>query len=187
MGLHEQRAVALRGDPGLWGALKGGALGFLTGGPAGAVMGATGGLFSPSGTTAVQAVSRGSQLYSGQLVNSFAPTGGMGTTSLPPVGTFPRPGGGTTPILSHPVAGPALRGASPLPAPTGATGAPQGYHLNKTGYWTRSGYVAPRSKWVRNRTRNVSNGKANMRALRRLTAWDKADRKRRTTLKRIAR
>lgn len=172
MGLHEQRAIALRGDPGLWGALKGAALGFVTGGPVGAVTGGLAGLRS----------------------RGIAPSGPTGAAALPPPGAsgIPRPGGGYYPLAAIPGVVPALQRALPGGAtgmgiaPT-ATGAPQGYHLNRSSYFTSQGFVAKGSKWVRNRTRNVSNGKANMRALRRLTAWDKADRRRRATLKKIAR
>lgn len=172
MGLHEQRAIMLRGDPGIWGALKGAVKGFVTGGPIGAV---AGGIAGAAGRQ--RALSQPS-----------------GPTQLPAPGFsgIPRPGGGYVPLAKIPgVAGTLQRalpgGQTGYGVPTSALGGPQGYHLNRTGYYTQAGYVAPRSKWVRNRTRNVSNGKANMRALRRLTAWDKADRKRRTTLKRIAR
>jgi len=46
---------------------------------------------------------------------------------------------------------------------------PSGFHLNKTGYFLKSGqYVAPRSRWVRNRTVNYANGRAARKAGRRL-------------------
>lgn len=169
MGLHEQRAVALRGDPGILSALSGAVKGFFTGGPVGAVTGAISGYSKPK---------------------QVAPA----PPQLPAPGYsgIPRPGGGFVPLVRIPGVAGALQRALPgggtgYGAPVGINGAPQGYHLNKSGYYTSGGYVAPRSKWVRNRTRNVSNGKANMRALRRLTAWDKTDRRRRAQLKRIAR
>ena len=172
MGLHEQRAVALRGDPGLLGALGGAVKGFFSGGPVGAVAGAIGG-------------------FKGKASTQPPP---YDVSRLPPPGYsgIPKPGGGYVPLTKIPGVTGALQRALPggmsgYGVPVGATGAPQGYHLNKTGYWTAAGYVPPRSKWVKNRTRNVSNGKANQRALRRLVAWDKADRKRRAALKRIAR
>lgn len=169
MGLHSQRAIALRGDPGLLGALGGAIKGVLTGGPLGAISGAISGFAGKQPTVA----------------------------TLPGPGQIPRPGGaiGTSiPITRVP----GVTGILQRAAPFGATGyqvelggpgmgAPSGYHLNKTGYWTSQGYVPPKSKYVRNRSRNVSNGRANMRALRRLEAWDKADRKRRKVLKAIAR
>lgn len=48
------------------------------------------------------------------------------------------------------------------PCPPGE-GGPKGYHLNKSGYFLKDGtYVAPGTKWVRNRRRNP----LNIRALR---------------------
>jgi len=90
--------------------------------------------------------------------------------------------------------GPALptfpigRGPGPVAAgPPGGTGCPQGYHPNKSDYMTKSGFVAKHSKCVRNRRRNLSNGRANTRSLRRMAAWDKQERKLGKTLKAIAR
>lgn len=168
MGLHSQRAIALRGDPGLLGALGGAIKGVFTGGIPGAIAGGISGFAGKQPTV----------------------------STLPSPGQIPRPGGAigqTIPITRVPGVTGILQRALPFGATGyetagmgGAGGAPQGYHLNKTGYWTSAGYVPPKSKWVRNRSRNVSNGRANMRALRRLEAWDKADRKRRKTLKAIA-
>jgi len=70
--------------------------------------------------------------------------------------------------------------------PTG-DGCPQGFHPNKSDYMTKSGFVAKHSKCVRNRRRNLSNGRANTRALRRMAAWDKQERRLGSTLKKIAR
>jgi hypothetical protein len=169
VGLHSQRAIALRGDPGLLGALGGAIKGVFTGGIPGAIAGAVSGFAGKQPTV----------------------------STLPGPGQIPRPGGaiGTTMPITR---GPGVTGILQRALPFGATGyetvlggpgmgAPSGYHLNKTGYYTASGYVPPKSKYVRNRSRNVSNGRANMRALRRLEAWDKADRKRRKALKAIAR
>ena len=71
-------------------------------------------------------------------------------------------------------------------APAGG-GCPQGFHPNKSDYMTKSGFVAQGSKCVRNRRRNLSNGRANTRSLRRMAAWDKQERKLGATLKKIAR
>jgi len=49
----------------------------------------------------------------------------------------------------------------------GCNGAPRGMHLNKSGYWTKDGFVAPGTKWVTNRTMNVGNAKALRRSIRR--------------------
>ena len=52
------------------------------------------------------------------------------------------------------------------PPPTGSMG---GYHLNKTGYWLKDGtYIAPGTKWVKNRRRNPGNMKALSRSLGRI-------------------
>ena len=174
MGLHEQRAVGLRGDPGLLGALGGAIKGFVTGGPLGALTGAA------TGWKGTQPVSRS--------------TGPPPQLPAPGYSGIPRPGGGFVPLVKIPGVKGALEralpgGATGYAAPTQMPGAPppQGYHWNRSGYWTSQGYVAKGTKLVKNRKRNISNGPANMRALRRIVAWDKADRKRRTTLKRIAR
>lgn len=52
---------------------------------------------------------------------------------------------------------------------------------------TQEGFVEQGTKCVRNRRRNLSNGRANTRAMRRMAAWDKQDRKLGSTLKKIAR
>jgi len=66
-------------------------------------------------------------------------------------------------------------------------GCPSGFHPNKSSYMTASGFVAQGTKCVRNRRRNLSNGRANTRALRRMAAWDKQERKLGKTMKAIAR
>jgi len=66
-------------------------------------------------------------------------------------------------------------------------GCPQGFHPNKSDYMTKAGFVAEGTKCVRNRRRNLSNGRANTRSLRRMAAWDKQERKLGKTLKAIAR
>jgi hypothetical protein len=55
-------------------------------------------------------------------------------------------------------------------------GAPcgSGFHTNKTGYYTRQGYVAPGTKCVRNRKRNPLNPRAASRAMSRLSSAKKA-------------
>jgi len=71
--------------------------------------------------------------------------------------------------------------------PAVGDGCPQGFHPNKSDYMTKGGFVAKHSKCVRNRRRNLSNGRANTKALRRMAAWDKQERKLGKTLKAIAR
>lgn len=167
MGLHEQRAILARGDPGLWGALKGAVKGFVTGGPLGMLRGGVAGALERKPLT--------------------------GPVIVPPApGRLPAffPGGpATVPALRHPLAGPAIMAGAPLAIGPGGPqiACPSGFHPNKSSYMTLQGFVPKWSKCVKNRRRNVSNGPANARALRRITAWDRMDRKRRTTLKRIAR
>jgi len=80
------------------------------------------------------------------------------------------------------------RGRSGSLGPAAAAGGcPQGFHPNKSDYMTKAGFVAQGSKCVRNRRRNLSNGRANTRSLRRMAAWDKQERKLGKTLKAIAR
>ena len=51
------------------------------------------------------------------------------------------------------------------PPPNGGTG----YHLNKTGYFLKDGtFVAPESRWVKNRRRNPGNMRALSRSLGRI-------------------
>jgi len=93
---------------------------------------------------------------------------------------------------------PGFRGAVERFVPGGRTGlmvaagpagggCPQGFHPNKSDYMTKAGFVAEGTKCVRNRRRNLSNGRANTRSLRRMAAWDKQERKLGKTLKAIAR
>lgn len=80
------------------------------------------------------------------------------------VGTVAFPGGALAfgGQMIPPSAAPMLPGAVP-----GADGCPKGFHLNKSGYMTRAGYVPPRAKCVRNRSMNPANSRALRRALRR--------------------
>lgn len=64
--------------------------------------------------------------------------------------------------------------------------APRGYHLNRSGYFTKSGYVAPRSKYVRNRSRNFANGRALRRAIGRVKGFERLVKSSRKSLRSIA-
>lgn len=166
MGLHSQRALNLRGDPGLLSALGAFGKGVLN-----------------AATTAAGI---------GPVLRSSSPM-----PSIPQPPNIPGPGGiygpqipitnvpGVTGILQRAIPGGATGYQVTMPA--GGAAAPSGYHLNKSGYWTSSGYVPKGTRYVRNRTRNLSNGRANTRALRRLAAWDKQERKLAKTMKSIAR
>lgn len=157
MGLHEQRALALRGDPGFFGALGGAVKGFFSGGIPGAIGGAvTGFRGSPPPPTSLP--------YAGPPVN-------MG----PPM--VPRPG---------------IGGAIQRVLPGGQTGMqpwsqPAGYHPNKTGYYTASGYVAPGSKLVKNRKRNFANGRALRRAITRVQGFEREVKRSRKALRSLSR
>jgi len=107
----------------------------------------------------------------GQLVEAVI---GVGTTIVRGAGTLPQPGtiagpsgfqqmpqGQTTSVAS--------KGGTPtvIQQTNGCEGAPRGMHLNKSGYWTKDGFVPPGSKYVTNRTMNVGNAKALRRSIRR--------------------
>lgn len=72
------------------------------------------------------------------------------------------------------------RGAAQVPMPVPAQQVagmmrPAGYHLNKTGYFLQDGtYVAPFTKWVKNRRRNPLNPRALDRACGRVSSAQKA-------------
>ncbi len=157
MGLHSQRAILMRGDPGLFDILKKG-IGFIAG-------------QTPIGrgiSTARDLLRRGQ----GPALPRFP-------------GSLPRPPAG----LQFPSFGPGAPGPATALAASGpmSGGCPKGFHANRSDYHTAAGFVARGTRCVRNRRRNLSNGRANTRALRRMTAWEKQDKKRRQTLAAIAR
>jgi len=78
--------------------------------------------------------------------------------------------------------GVALSGVS-----AGADGCPKGYKLNKTGYHLRDGtFVAPQSRCVRIRTRNMANGKALTRAISRAGGFERMVKRNRKNLRKLA-
>jgi len=139
--------------------------GFLTGGPVGALGG-----FVRSPTR-----SRGG------LPSPPSVTGRHGTTlrGIPVVRTP-----GIRGMLQRGIPGGAT--GFQVPVATGS-GCPSGFHPNKSAYMTQAGWVDEGSKCVKNRRRNLSNGRANTRSLRRMAAWDKQERRLSKTLKAIAR
>ncbi len=157
MSLSTQRAIVLRGDPGLFDILKRG----------------------------VAAVTRTAVSFlPGPVAPVLAAFGRQ--PSLPPPQFIARPGG----MIQRPT--PGVAGGVQRLLPGGATGfesmgCPKGFHANRSSYHTQAGFVERGTKCVRNRRRNLSNGRANTRALRRMAAWEKQDKKRRVTLKAIAR
>jgi len=133
-------------------------------------------------------------------VRGFVTTGGGSRKGLPRTAAIMQRGGGAGPVQRtipvRPI--PSIRGLAQRIVPGGATGlqvtvpaagsgCPSGFHPNKSDYMTKAGFVAQGSKCVRNRRRNLSNGRANTRALRRMAAWDKQERRLGKTMKAIAR
>lgn len=94
-------------------------------------------------------------------------------------GQFQGPGNGQLPVMTG------VTGGSSSVAVPGAC--MRGYHLNKTGYWTSQGYVAPGTKLVRNRRRNPLNPRALSRSLSRITGFDRAVRGTEKRLAKVAR
>jgi len=141
--------------------------GFLRGGPAGAVSG----FLQPSRRSRARL----------PAPRQIAPT--RRRRSRRSISKFSLPG---MSAISGPMLAPR---ASSLQADVGPTGGgcPSGFHPNKSSYMTKGGFVQKFSKCVRNRRRNLSNGRANTRALRRMAAWDKQERRLGKTLKSIAR
>lgn len=64
---------------------------------------------------------------------------------------------------------------------------PKGYRPNKTGYFLRNGtFIAPGSKCVKYRYRNVANGRALRRAIGRTASFDKLVKRNRKALRALA-
>lgn len=64
---------------------------------------------------------------------------------------------------------------------------PKGHHINRSGYFTKSeGWIAPRSKCVRNRSRNAANGRALRRAVGRVQSFNSIVKRSRKSLKALA-
>lgn len=173
------------GDPGFFGALgrmaKGATIGLLTGGPAGAVLGAAGGLANvpqaglPSANAGMLSPST-PPIYSGGLANSGYPPRLPPPAGLPHVPAPVGSPGSYMPLMPNPSV------SSPGQV------APKGYRLNKTGYFLKNGtYVAPGTKWVRYRTRNNLNQKALRRAISRAQGFDKLVKRNRKGLRALAR
>jgi hypothetical protein len=187
-----------RGDPGfldgLWNGIKGAATGFLAGGPIGAVLGGTQGLVSGSSKKSVGGKIGG---FAGSMLgkltaNRTSSMPGAGVALAAPVSvatagifgfgdpTKPKPplmpgadGRDTDGGIPGPgewMAGMGVRHKSAY----SNGGCPAGYHPNKTGYYTKQGYVAAGTQCVRNRKRNPLNPRAASRALSRLTGTKKA-------------
>jgi len=162
-----------RGDPGLFGFL-GKAIGGIAGlvskvvpGPLGAVAGGVSALLKPKNPSLKALVLPASVAPTlsygtpqGQYPDSVVTQPGT-TFSLPGVGPFLQTGGGSTTYYGG--------GGGTAVAPSGA-GCMKGHHLNKAGYYTKQGYVAPESRCVKNRRRNPLNARALSRSLARISS-----------------
>jgi len=124
----------------------------------------------------------------GRLGGPTAPVPGTFTIPRQGIGArlagvgFPLPFRPAMPGTGSPVTRvPGIRGGLQRLLPGGATGfevagaggmagiPPKGFHLNKTGYFLQTGeFVAPMSRFVRNRRRNPGNMRAADRALSRI-------------------
>jgi len=126
----------------LWGGIKGAVGGLVSSGPIGAVTGAITGL-AGGGTNVTP-------------INVQVPA------SIPVIKTP-----GITGAVQRFLPG----GATGYQIPVGAVAGMGGYHTNKTGYWTKGGYVPPGSKLVKNRRMNPGNARALRRSIRREKAF----------------
>lgn len=105
-----------------------------------------------------------------QVTSGSQPT--MQTHSLP----FPD-----APVGRMPTTMPS--GPSPSATPSGA---PQGYHLNRSAYWTKAGYVPKGSKWVKNRRKNYANGRALRKSITRVRGFEREVKRSRKALRSLA-
>lgn len=95
----------------------------------------------------------GSAFNTGGGTAGSLPGGGAGIATLPPV------------VASMPASA------------SGAVCTVKGHHLNRRGYYTHAGYVAPHTKCVKNRRRNALNPHALARSMHRLMGFQHAARK----------
>jgi len=171
--------------------LAGAVGGFIGGGPLGGIKGFFGAGGGPRASLPAPPSGRfggfggGGAVYPGSPFGnkrSFTSNGGgLQVISKPGVrGTLEQffPGGATGLQIAETVA----HGAFAL-----TDNCPKGYHPNRSTYYTQQGLVIQGTRCVRNRRRNLSNGRANSRSMRRISAWDKQERKRIKLIKAIAR
>lgn len=150
------RAARMRGDPGFFSFIGKAvgtvakAAGGLVGGPIGSVLKGAGNILAPSKVNQASAIQ-----------SAAAPRPPTGTSLIGMQVGGPR--GLTVGVQKTQTT--AYTGSASV-TPT-SDGCPKGYHLNKTGYYTASGYIPPHSKCVRNRRMNVVNPKALRKSIRR--------------------
>jgi len=169
--------------------------GFLAGGPAGAAAAAvqnfatniTAGRVTttnPQGMIGTSVLKMSTPLTSQATGTQAIVNRLLGNPAAPPL---PKVGPGMPPQLPDstktsgvslfpggPMVGTQTQYYSPQNPPPAGT---RGYHLNKTGYYTKGGtYVAPGSKWVKNRRRNPLNPRALSRSISRISSAKNAAR-----------
>lgn len=178
------------GDPGLFGflgnAIKGVAGGFLTGGPVGAILGGTSAVVgSMGGPKTVKQAKYANILQIAQQKPIYGTPGIMKQSSgamFPTIaparpalqagsGVYAGPGGVAVGKYNMAPGGSAPQGSA---AAAGTPCGLKGHHMNKSGYYTQAGYVAPQTKCVRNRRRNPLNPRALSRAMSRVASAQRA-------------
>ena len=171
-----------RGDPGIF-SFVGKALGAVAGvvskvvpGPVGMLAGGVNKLLAGNGKPQNPSVSTAARALPAAAVNILS-AGNMpqlfpGVPQLPQQVDSTRTSGVSL-FPGGPMVGTQTTYSSPAGAHPGA-GCGAGYHTNKTGYFTRQGYVPAGSKCVRNRKRNPLNPRAASRAMSRLSSAKKA-------------
>lgn len=159
MPYYAKTAVYYRGDPGFLGKLVGGALKGVAGFVTGGPVGALAGVAS-----------------------SFL--GKAGPQPVAPTVQMPR----YTPTAMAPTApGAAVPARGPIPIGS-VQMKPAGYHINKTSYFLKSGQFIPAGTvYVRNRRRNMANGRALNRAITRAKGFDRLVKRNRAALRSLAR
>lgn len=143
--------------------------GGVIGGPAGGILSTVGGVLGGGGG-GVSAV---------PSIRPISITGSLpGLPGMPQVGVS----------LPQRYAGPTVPGLGIPYTTTPGAMKPSGYHLNKSGYFLKTGqYVPPGSRWVRNRSMNPANGRALRRAIRRAKSFDTTVKRNRKNLRSLAR
>lgn len=170
------------GDPFLGGVIKGvgkalggvaKVAGGIIGGPVGGVLQGVGGIIAPTAQAAPPVLT--SRPYGGSIGIS-TPVGFGGTLGI---------NVGAQQYSGLPVS---MAGGGMVPYAGAAAAPPQGYHLNKTGYFLKNGqYVPPRSRYVRNRRMNAANGRALRRSISRAKSFDNLVKRNRKNLRSLAR
>ena len=164
--MHRTAAILARGDPGFFDFLKKVASVAITASPVGQAFGAI-------RTFRDRVAPRAAPARIAPAVRPIPQR-----RSLGPIGT--AIGVAAAPIAVSAVAARLSSGAGDIQ--------PAGTHLNKSSYFLRDGtFVAARSRFVRNRTRNNANGRALRRAIGRAKGFDNLVKRNRKALRSLAR